>query len=303
MTKELSIVEYMSSPALQDNIRKTIGDRAPQFITSVASLVNSTPALKTADKQSVMLACLTAASLNLPINQNLGFAYIIPYRDNKKNIMVAQFQMGYKGFIQLAQRTGQFKTLNALEIREGEIERFNFITGEIIFSEEFRKGSEEYFRERQKLPVVGFMSYMELLNGFSKQLYMDHEALKAHGVKYSQNFKKYGSGMWADDFDSMAKKTVLKLLLSKYAPLNSEMQKAQLADQALIKGDGEYEYPDNQQQSIQEQAAEKDRKRLVDHIANADTLENLDECLMGINQVDGDEIYELYKDKKKELTK
>lgn len=238
-----SIVEYMNQDVVKTNIQKTLGLKTGQFIATVASLYNSNEKLQECDQKSVMLACLTATSLDLPINQNLGFAFIIPYkkswkndRDEWENMMLAQFQIGYKGFIQLAQRSGQFRTINVTDVREGEIESMDRMTGEIKF---------KWLSDgRSKAKIIGYVGYMELINGFSKALYMTHEELDFHGKQFSQTYKK-DFGLWKDNFDAMASKTVIKLLLAKYAPLTVEMQKAQLADQSIVKGEDDFEYVDN----------------------------------------------------------
>lgn len=226
--EQKSITQYVAHEAVQANIQQVLKDKTPQFIASVSSLVSSNEGLKKCDNGSILRACLVAASLDLPINQNLGFAYVIPYGNE------AQFQMGYKGFIQLAMRSGQFKTINVTEVKEGEIAENNLLTGEIKF---------DWLPDREKLKTIGYVSYMKLINGFEKILYMTNEQLNSHGKKYSQTYKK-GFGKWKDEFDSMAKKTVVKLLLSKYAPMTVDMQKAQLADQAVIKDDT-FQYIDN----------------------------------------------------------
>lgn len=175
--------------------------------------------------------------MNLPINPNLGFAYIIPYKSNKTGKYEAQFQMGYKGFIQLAQRSGQFKRINATDVREGELLGVNRLSGELNIE------WIEDEKERNTKPVVGYIGYFKLLNGFEKELYMTVEELQSHGKKYSQSFKR-GYGLWADEFDTMAKKTVLKLLISKYGALTTNLQEAILADQSAVGEDG-YNYIDN----------------------------------------------------------
>lgn len=220
----------MATKALfsQESVRKKfeemLGKRAPQFITSVLQIISSNEMLKNADPMSVYNAAAVAATLDLPLNNSLGFAYIVPY--NSKDGVKAQFQVGYKAFIQLAQRSGQFKTINATDVREGEIKRFNRLTGEIEF--EWMQSEA-----REKAKVVGYVSYFRLLNGFDKNLYMTVDELQAHGKSFSQTFKK-GFGLWKDNFEAMAMKTVLKLLLSKYAPLSIEMQRAVITDQAVI---------------------------------------------------------------------
>jgi len=220
--------------------------------------------------------------MDLPINQNLGFAYIIPYKGN------AQFQMGYKGFIQLAQRSGQFKTINVSDVRTGEITKIDRLSGEIQF---------EWKEDRLKLPVIGYVGYMELTNGFKKTLYMTIEELKAHGLRFSQTMKK-GFGLWTSDFDAMASKTVIKLLLAKYAPLTVDMQTAQLADQAIIKGQDEFEYTDNVPELPEEVAKEKEKERLKKHINDSKSVKELNKCLEFLAD---DETKKLYQEKLKEL--
>lgn len=212
-----------------------LGKKAQAFMSSVIN-VAKTPSLADCEPTSVVSAAVVAATLDLPIDPNLGFSYIVPYYNNKKKIKEGQFQIGYKGFIQLAQRSGQFKTINAVEIREGELKKVNRLTGEIELNEEFDLSTLD------EKKVVGYVGYFSLLNGFEKAFYMSREQLEAHGKKYSQSYKSEkkwisDASLWTTDFDSMATKTVLKLLLSKYAPLSIEMQTAVAADQAVIKKD------------------------------------------------------------------
>lgn len=210
-----------------------LGKKAQGFLSSVIN-VSSSPTLKDCEPTSIVSAAVVAATLDLPIDPNLGFAYIVPYNTKKGNekIKVAQFQMGYKGFIQLAQRSGQYKTINATEVFEHEIKKVNRLTGEIEFNEDAEPSTK----------VVGYVGYFRLINGFEKALYMTREQLEAHGKKYSQSYKSkmdwvVKSSLWTTDFDSMATKTVIKLLISKYGPLSIEMQKAVAADQAFVKED------------------------------------------------------------------
>lgn len=254
----LSIAQYVRQDAVSIRLNDLLGKRAPQFVTSLVAAANANKALNGCKAESVISAALIAASMDLPINQNLGFAYLIPYKN--KDGEVCQFQMGYKGFIQLAQRSGFYKTINASGVKEGEIVNFDRLSGEIEF-----KWIEDQ-AEREKAPTVGFVAYFRLLNGFEKSLYMTVDELNAHAKKYSKNFAKYGSGLWSDDFDSMAKKTVLKLLISKYGPLNTQLQKAIQEDQTV---DGEYD--DNPQRKpelseAQEAEIAKDASDLVDQL-------------------------------------
>lgn len=227
----LSIAQYVRQDAVSKRLNELLGKRAPQFVTSLVSAVNANSLLAGCKPESVLTAALTAASLDLPINQNLGFAYLIPYKN--KTGEVCQFQMGYKGFIQLAQRSGYYKTINATDVREGEMTGFDRLSGELSF--EWLDSAE-----RSKAKVVGYVAYFQLLNGFEKSLFMTTEELEKHAQKYSKNYAKYKTGLWADNFDSMAKKTVLKLLISKFGPLNTQLEDAIQKDQTA-----DDEYVDN----------------------------------------------------------
>ena len=249
---------FIANPRTQDYLTTVLADKKASFVNNITALVTNNATLQVCKPETLMFACLKATALDLPLDQNLGFAYVLPYRDNKKNETLAQFQMGYKGFVQLALRTGQFKTLNATEVREGELTDENFVTGELTF----KKADK-----RETLPVIGYVAYFKLLNGFEKYLYMTSAEMKAHALRFSQTFKR-GYGLWADKemFDSMAKKTVLKLLLSKYAPLSVEMQTAINIDQAVLKNEESYDYvdkdadvqpqPEAQSEGAKEKAAE-----------------------------------------------
>ncbi len=289
MNKNLSIGQYIAQEPVKKAMSDILGDRTPQFVTSVVSLVNTNTKLQECDKQSLFNACLTAAALDLPINQNLGFAYVIPYNDRKLG-MVAQFQMGYKGFIQLAQRSGQVQTINSTDVREGEIKNHDLLTGEIEF--------DWITENREKKPIIGFVAYFKLLSGFEKSLYMSAIDIKKHGVKYSQTAKK-GYGLWVDDFNAMAKKTVTKLLLSKYAPLNANIVQALTYDQAVIKDD--ITYIDNIQEDPQYIAAKKDEDRLINAIMEAKTLKDLKACEIAVNGQDNPDVFDIYKQREEQL--
>ena len=228
-TKPNALTQYVKQDAVNARLNELLGKRAPQFVTSLISAVNANTMLANCAPESVLTAALTAASVDLPINQNLGFAYLIPYKN--KTGEVCQFQMGYKGFIQLAQRSGYYKTINATDVREGEIAKKDRLSGEIEFS------WIENEPERAKAKVIGYVAYFRLLSGFEKTFYMSKDELQSHATKYSKNYAKYNSGLWADNFDAMAKKTVLKLLISKFGPLNTQLEDAIQKDQII---DGEY---------------------------------------------------------------
>lgn len=295
--------QFLNQSAIKAKFAEILGQKANGFIASVLSVINSNNQLANADQNSIYTAALLAASLDLPINPNLGFAYIVPYRSN--GVQVAQFQLGYKGFKQLAQRTGQFKILRDTDVRQGELKDFDRLTGVMQF---------EWVQdpaERIKLPVIGYVSHFVLVNGFTSTFYMTKQEAEAHGKKYSQTFKRYGTGLWKDEFDGMALKTVCKLNLSKNAPLSIEMQRAILADQAVIKNfdasdntlDVETEYVDNTHDSIDPTAvgAEKERKRILAYIKECDTTEGL-KGLEDKIQPDDEELMIALDDRKRELT-
>lgn len=220
--KKDSLRGMLDRPDIKAKFEELLGKKSVGFVSSLISVCNNNKLLKAADPSTVIAAGAMAATLDLPINQNLGFAYIVPYKGE------AQFQLGYKGYIQLAMRTGQYKTINACEVYEGEIVEMNRFTGEIVWG------------EKKSDVVVGYMAYFQLVNGFEKYLYMTKEEMFKHASTYSQAFKnaKDKSRWGVAPFDKMAIKTVLKLLLSKYGILSIEMQHmatAMSSDGAIIR--------------------------------------------------------------------
>ncbi len=242
---QLTAKALFNKDEVKQKFQELLGKRASSFMTSVLQIVASNALLVKADPSSVYHSAAVAATLDLPLNNNLGFAYIVPYNQKQPDgsyKQVAQFQMGYKGFIQLAQRSGQFKTISAAPIFEGQLVEENPLTG-FVFD----------FTKKTSNKIIGFASYFKLLNGFEKTLYATVEDLHKHGQKYSQTFRK-GYGLWKDDFDAMALKTVLKALLSRYAPLSIEMQRAVVVDQAIINDTDatDITYADNEPKSLEE---------------------------------------------------
>ena len=230
--------QLLESDGVKKRLNEILGKRANTFATSVIQITKSSDMLANAEPMSVLNAAIISATLDLPLNNSLGFAYIVPFRNSKANKTEAQFQLGYKGLIQLALRSGQFKNISATPIYEGQLVSENPLTG---FEFDFTKKSDK---------VIGYASYFSLINGFEKTLYMTIEDVEAHAKKFSQTFKK-GFGIWKDDFHAMAQKTVLKMLLSKYAPLSIDMQKAVTYDQAVINDiqstdDVNFSYVDNE---------------------------------------------------------
>jgi recombination protein RecT len=211
-----AIRKTITGAGMQAMIQQRIGDKAGVFTTSLLDLIGDNTALQKCDINLVIKEAIKAPALDLPINNNLGFAYIIPY-GNKP-----QFIMGYKGFVQLAIRTGQYKHLNADAVYDGE---------EILVDK--IRGTMEVTGKPKSEKVVGYFAYMELINGFEKAIFWTKEQVTAHGKKFSKTFN---NGPWKSDFDAMAKKTILKSLISKYGPLSIEMTSALSSDTADFKG-------------------------------------------------------------------
>lgn len=225
--RPLTLQQLVKTDAIIKSAERTLGEKGRQFLTSVLALANSDNKIAECDPMTTYNACLTAATLDLPINQNLGKAYIVPYK-NKGNLE-AQFQIGWRGFVDLAMRSGQFLDLGPRAVYEGELVGVDEFTGAPKFDFKLEKNGK----------IIGYMAYMVLLNGFRKSEFMSVEELERHAKLYSKTYQR-GYGVWKENFDAMAKKTVLKLLLSRYAPLSIEMQKAIEQDQKV--GD---EYADN----------------------------------------------------------
>lgn len=281
--KPVTVTSFFNQENVKKKFEEMMGKNAPAFITSVLQIVSSNDLLKNADPMSVYQSAAVAATLNLPLNNSIGFAYIIPFNQKQKDgsyKTVAQFQLGYKGFIQLAQRSGQFKTINCVPVFEGDND------------EDVTQRLTSIIKPKSKSDTInGYAAYFRLLNGFEKTYYMTVDELKKHGTKFSQTFKK-GFGLWKDDFDSMAQKTVIKLLLSKYAPLSIEMQKAVEFDQAIIDEKGNPNYSDNELSEVDKEA---ERIRLM--IEDCTTLEDLE--LLQTSNPDID--IELFNNRKAEL--
>ncbi|MGN0237579.1 MAG: recombinase RecT [Lepagella sp.] len=219
--RQLSVGELMRSPSVSTKIKDILGSEkvAAGFISSVISVANGNKALRSANPMTVVGAAMVAATLQLPVVPTIGLAYIVPYKGQ------AQFQIGYKGLIELAERSGQFKNIIDEVVYEGQLIRKNKFTGEYIFDEDAKKSDK----------VVGYMARFDLINGFSKTIYWSIEEVEAHAKRFSQAFRSKGDSPWKSDFDAMARKTVLKSLFSKYAPKSIQMQNAITYDQATIK--------------------------------------------------------------------
>lgn len=222
----------MTNERTQQYLAQVLGEKKSAFVNNVTALVSANEALQQCDPLTVMYAAIKATALNLPLDPNLGFAYVIPFWNGKKGKQEAQFQLGYRGYLQLAMRSGQFRTINVRDVREGEMVDEDFVSGEITFKKR---------EHREELPIIGYVAFMELLNGFRKMTFWTVAEINQHGLRYSQTYaneRTRATSKWATDFDAMAKKTVLKLLLAKYAPMSIDMQQAISADQAVLNQNG-----------------------------------------------------------------
>lgn len=239
--------QMIMHPNTDTYLTSVLAERKGEFINNLTAVVANDTKLQACEPVTLMYAALKATALRLPLDPNLGQAYIIPYKNNRERKTEAQFQIGWKGFIQLAIRSGQFQAINTTEIREGELQGYNLMTGEV---------NVQAVPDRENKPVVGYLAYFKLTNGFAKSLYMTAEEIEQHATRYSQSYRgKYkDSSLWATDKDAMAKKTVLKLLLNRFAPLSVDMQNAVAADQSVLRGDGKLDYVDNSRDQLTEVA-------------------------------------------------
>ncbi len=237
-TKVATIKSLSSSPLIQGKFKDVLGDKAPAFIASVVGAVNSNYALQKSDPTSVFAAAMIAATLNLSVVPTLGQAAIVPYKD--KGVMKAQFQIMVRGIVQLAQRTGQYKNINAGEVYEDEYKGYDLLTGDVNIVPMFN-GQRDH-GERDK--IVGYFAYIETVTGFKKVEYWSKAQVEAHAMRYS---KSYQNGPWRDNFDAMAKKTVLKSLINHYGPMSVDTDLAQALqkDQLVVDADGNESYADN----------------------------------------------------------
>ena len=221
------------------NKKKNIiaGKKGQRSITAIVSAVSNNPALSDCSQSSILSAALLGESLDLSPSPQLAQYYIVPF--NTKIGKVAQFQLGYKGYIQLAIRSGQYKKLNVLAIKEGELIRYDPLNEEI----EVRLINDELAREQAK--TIGYYAMFEYTNGFKKTMYWSKEKMEAHALKYSKGYQAKKGSFWEKDFDAMAYKTMLRQLISKWGIMSIKMQMAMDGDMAVINEDGTKEYVDN----------------------------------------------------------
>ena len=241
--QRLGITAYLTNDAVKQNINSIIGgENGTRFISSVVSAVNANPQLQECTNQSILSGALLGESLKLSPSPTLGHYYLVPFNDLERG-KVAQFQLGYKGYIQLAIRSGQYKKLNVLAIKEGELVRFDPL------NEDIEVNLIEDEEERENAPTIGYYAMFEYVNGFRKAIYWSKKKMEAHALKYSAGYRaKKGFTFWEKDFDAMAYKTMLRQIISKWGIMSIDMVSAFDSDMAVISqkdGDFTHEYVDN----------------------------------------------------------
>lgn len=295
-----NIQQLLQSDIVKGRLQEILGKRSSTFATAVIQISNSNELLKKAEPTSLLNAALLATTLDLPLNNSLGQAYLVPFNNKQKDgtyRVEAQFQLGAKGIQQLAIRSGQYSELESKEVYEGQVvEDDSFI------------GYHFNWKGKTSDKVIGYAAYFKLLSGFSTTFYMTIEEIEKHAKKYSQTYRK-GFGNWKDDFDKMARKTVMKLLLnSGKAPLSIEMRNAINADQSVIKDyDGnetiDVDYVDNTPTQVVEISPEEKAiaqfKEVLLTISNLDELKSMEESADTFTK----EEMALINAKRKELTK
>ncbi len=242
MMRKPAFSAVINSDNFKRSIMNTLQDehRARRFISSIVSAVNTNPALAECDAATIISGALLGESLNLSPSPQLGQYYLVPFNDTKRQCKVAQFQLGYKGYIQLAIRSGKYRKLNVLAIKEGELIRFDPLDEEI----EIHLIDDEV--ERENTPTVGYYAMFEYTNGFRKAIYWSKQKMEAHATKYSPGYKAHkGYTFWEKDFDGMAYKTMLRQLISKWGIMSIEMQDVIAKDNGIIRDNGNVEFIDN----------------------------------------------------------
>lgn len=272
------LTAYLTQDAVKNQINKVVGGKnGTRFVSSIVSAVQTTPALQECTNPSILSAALLGEALNLSPSPQLGQFYMVPFKNKKKGVTEAQFQLGYKGYIQLAIRSGYYKKLNVLAIKEGELIRYNPLEEEIEVS------LIEDDIEREETPTAGYYAMFEYENGFKKSMYWSKKKMLAHADKYSAAFSakslelleagkipdsekwKYSS-FWYKDFDGMAMKTMLRQLISKWGIMSIDLQTAIDKDMAIIREDGTADYVDHQQETAEEDGnivAEQEMKEVI----------------------------------------
>ena len=254
---------FMTSEGIKKKVNEIIGskEKGARFISSIVSSVSTNPQLGQCENASILSGALLGESLNLSPSPQLGRYYLVPFKDKTRG-MVAQFILGYKGYLELAQRSGQYKDINVIEVKEGEYKGRNSLNGnptfEFIVDDDIRDTKE----------TIGYMATFTLINGFTKTIYMTKKQMEDHALQYSSGYRadkknKTAYTFWTKDFDGMAFKTLLRQLISKWGIMSIDMQTAYEGDMAVINEDGSKNYVDNVPEAefeIVEQPSEENRE-------------------------------------------
>lgn len=253
--RNTSLASYLTQEAVKNQISNIVGGRSQRFISAIVSAVNTNPQLQECTNQSIVSGALLGESLNLSPSPQLGQYYLVPFNDRNKG-KVAQFQLGYKGYIQLAIRSGQYKKLNVLAIKKGELVKFDPL------NEEIEVNLLQNEEERENAETVGYYAMFEYTNGFRKAIYWSKAKMEAHAMRYSMGYRaKKGYTFWEKDFDAMAYKTMLRQLISKWGIMSVDMVNAFENDMAVLNEDGSKFYIDTDEteeavEEIEEPVAE-----------------------------------------------
>ncbi len=285
-TQKTSLTAYLTNDAVKNQINKVVGGKnGTRFVSSIVSAVQTTPALQECTNNSILNAALLGEALGLSPSPQLGQFYMVPFKNNKKNCKEAQFQLGYKGYIQLAIRSGYYKKLNVLPIKEGELIRYDPLNEEL----EVDLIEDDILREEAE--TIGYYAMFEYENGFRKTLYWSKKKIQAHADKYSSAYSlkiagdiaqgkipekdmwKYSS-FWYKDFDAMAMKTMLRQLISKWGIMSIDMQNAFDKDMAVIHEDGTAEYVDNSENSTEDVVADQELNEVESAVPDAEPARN-----------------------------
>ena len=299
------LTAYLTQDAVKKQINSVVGGKnGTRFISSIISAVQTTPALQECTNSSILSAALLGEALNLSPSPQLGQFYMVPFDNKKKGVKEAQFQLGYKGYIQLAERSGYYKKLNAFAIKEGELIRYDPLNEEV----EVELIEDDVVRE--ETPAMGYYAMFEYENGFRKIMYWSKKKMLSHAEKYSQAFKRNGgakslelleqgkipekdlwkySSFWFKDFDGMAQKTMLRQLISKWGIMSIDLQTAFDKDMSVIHEDGTAEYVENEE-TAENVVAEQEMQEVDTH-APGKTLENHSEETSGTQQMSMEEAF------------
>jgi recombination protein RecT len=259
MSNKLSVKQVINSESYKKRFAEILGKKSQGFISSVIQIADD-PKFANVEPHTILTAAITAATLDLPINPSLGFAWIVPYKGK------AQFQIGWKGYVQLALRTGSYSRINVIPVHKSQFVGWNPLTEELTgnFSVEIPKEDK----------IIGYVAYFKLKNGFEKTVYWTKEKVTAHMKTYSKAYKTSFSP-WSDHknggFDKMACKTVLKIAISHFGFMSIDMQTAMRADHSVQQTEGNYNYIDNPAKSLNIPQIEegKQKQRVIDHIKKA----------------------------------